>query len=245
MTPQALCEKLKIDERELQRWVAQGLPRSKVRGKWEYEERAVACWIRAQAEAKQASTQQAKQKEPEEIIARTWSECVQVLRELGLPVHERTLKQWRATHKDFPATPASTGQRNGRFPCREIVAWVNGNIAKLDDASGDVTGSPRSRQLIAKAELTELLVQEKRGQLIPREEAIAAVQRMFAMLDSFLEGIPDELASLLEPEFRGKGRERLVERVGKLRESLADQLEQEDQLRGGKLKTEPTENTKP
>lgn len=229
MKQQELFRNLGITQRELTQWVSRGLPRTKdKKGVWNYDEQAVAKWIRQQALAKNPPPQKPRYQGP---IARTFPEAVRMLAEAGMYIGERTLHTWSKL-EGFPGTPGTRGQQNGIFPIPEIMQWAEGNAELTDDGSGAVTSGPRSRLMLARASYQELLVREKEGLLVPRQEAIDALRRQSALMITMLEGFPDEAASLAEGETAKKIRDRLAQRIERLRESLADQLEQEEISRG-------------
>jgi phage terminase Nu1 subunit (DNA packaging protein) len=239
MNSQELCSKLRITAKHLAEWAAKGIPREKIQGKWVYDEKAVAKWIYEQANP--PPPEPPPPAEPTEIIAHTIDEAVAVLRELGMPIDPRTLSRWTKQPK-FPGKAGHAGRRDGHFPCRAIIAWAEGNAAMTDDGSGAVTGGPRSRLMVARAELAELMVRQKQGELISRSEALAALHRQASLIITMLEGFPDEAAGMAEGEAAKKIRERLAQRIERLRESLADQLEQEDISQGGEEPSQPTKN---
>jgi hypothetical protein len=222
MNEAQLCEQLKASKDELALWVSQGLPRTKAGKAWSYDEKEVGRWIRAQVQKRREALR------AQQPVARTFGEAVRMLAEQGIEVGERTLHTWSKKYGDFPAMAGTRGQANGSFPILDLKNWILGNAALLGEGGGGLTSGPRCRIETARATLIEMEIEEKRGNLVPREEAVAFVLRANGLLLTMFEGWVEQMAATLpidqQPAFRELGAKLLD--LG--RESVADQLSQEE-----------------
>jgi len=226
MNSQELCAKLKITAKELDAQAAAGLPRAKVAGKWVYDEKAVARWIRERASNSKPNPARGTPAPQTEIIARTVPEACRLLTQMGHPVSTRAFSQW-ITEDGFPGRAGRPGKQDAEFPLYAILEW-RGAKKSLNGEENQGELAPRSRLANARASLAELEVEKARGKLVARDEVMTAMQRLVVTGLSTMDGLADFAASLAEGPLAIKIRDRMTEYINKLRESWADQLAQED-----------------
>ena len=108
-------------------------------------------------------------------------------------VHEQTIKGWRSE-----GLPESDGGWN----LREIVRW---RIARAEKRGADTDESSRAlmrEKLRLDIERRQLELNEQKGLLIRKDEALADITEVFAIMRTRAEAWPAEIASSFPPELR-------------------------------------------
>ena len=107
--------------------------------------------------------------------------------------HEQTAKSWRAE-----GMPESDGGWN----LREIVRW---RIARAEKRGADTDASARAlmrEKLRLDIERKQLDLDQEKGLLIRKDEAVADITEVFAVMRTRAEAWPAETASSFPPELR-------------------------------------------
>ena len=220
-----LCTKCKIDKKTLEAWCAQGLPRQKLRGKWVYEEREVARWIRQQARQQRAGPEPPDNKT--EPTAATVHQCLRMMREKGFVISERIFRS-RMTEPDFPGKPGTAGKQDGDFPVDRIIAWLGGGRSAGDSKTNSIEG-PRARLLEARARKEEIELAKLERQIVERDRAEATIARVMAVLKTACDAIPDLVVSSLPEEIKPRARADVEENLRKAFEVIADVIAEDEE----------------
>lgn len=109
---------------------------------------------------------------------------------------EQTVRAWRVGEQGMPGV-------DGGWDLREIVRW---KFAKLNKHSGpeedDSERALRRKQIGIKAERDQLKLDQEKGLLIRKDEAVADITEVFATMKTRAEAWPAETASSFPPELR-------------------------------------------
>jgi hypothetical protein len=239
MNSKQLCKKLGIDERELARQVAAGLPRAKVRGKWVYDEKAVAKWIWGQTQQGSqgdcphgvAEAQRGKPaaSAPLEIIARSVPECLRVMAELGYPKSDRVFRTW-ITEPKFPGKPGRKGKQDGEFPVYAILRWA-GEISSEEPPgpAGAKLLGPKERILDIRARREEIELAKLEKKIVDRDRAAGTLARVMAVLRTVCDAIPDLVTARLPEDQKPAARGDVEESLRKAFEVAADLIEEDQE----------------
>lgn len=125
-------------------------------------------------------------------------------------VSARTVSNW--LEAGCPRKP------NGRYCLKDVIQW---KIDELEAEVANVDSPALERYRTARAELAELELEERRGQLAPVEQVLKAWCNRVAIVTSGLEVLADRLAVLLEGKTAVERRKIIRDEVRFLRNSYA------------------------
>ena len=204
-----LRTKLQISQPKLTSWIQEGLPWEGTERKKRFDPEQVSQWL---IETGKAARPPAKTDRDVGRICTTRAEAAQ---ELG--VAPRTLATW-CTYDDFPGRPGHRGRREGFYPITEIRQWRERTFGESEPESQAT--SARARKDNAQAEMAELDLAERRGELIPLQVVINFYARQMAQAKAQLMDLADIVASLLPPKLNREEKKRIRDRVDEVRDQV-------------------------
>lgn len=208
LTGQELCDLLKIDADQLAAWLDAGLPAQGKGKRRRFDEGEVRAWMKAGG------------------IASTWAEVAAHFNR-----SERTIATW--IRQGMPGKSGRPGTREGSFHLDEIQAWLDGRGAGPNSATaGDATkNQAQTRLTIARAEMAELELREKRGELVEAEELWRRLVRLNHESKAQLDQLPAQIVKCLgdkaSPKLRARVRDAVRRTIGQVLATLALYFERE------------------
>lgn len=108
-----------------------------------------------------------------------------------------TLRSWEG-FSDFPAFEKGSRGVSSRYDSVKVLRWWSARIGPARESSADVelTEAER-RKAVAEAELKELQLAQKRGELVNAEEMQAAIAKAFSNVKTRVLGVASTLAPRL------------------------------------------------
>jgi phage terminase Nu1 subunit (DNA packaging protein) len=229
VTGTELCQALGIRRRQLTAWVEDGLPWTGTPRRRSFDPDEVSVWLVA---AGHADPVQDPALPAEQIVLRTRDE---VATHFG--VSTRSVATW--IREGMPGLPGSPGRREGYFPVEEIEDWLRSRKIMPGESAADPRALEDARVKRVRADIMELELAEKRGQLINSEEAarkwVHAVHEAKAQAEQLpawlMKRLPEDLPREIRRRIRGGLKRRLNELYRTLELGLlaqADELEAND-----------------
>lgn len=194
LTPTELCEQLSIDRSQLTAWIKEGLPWHGSKRRKQFAADEVAAWLVQEGKA-----------EPDPAAPREQF----VLRTIGqvathFNVSVRTVHNWLL--KGMPGKQGNPGRQDGFFSVHQITEWLNAQREPPVNASDDTRAVMHARLHKARAELIELEVAKKRGELVEADEIARQIVRSIHEAKAQLNQLTVKLTRGLPEKYRGKQR---------------------------------------
>jgi len=197
LTAKQLCQALSIERKQLDLWIAEGLPRDKRRRRFDAD--AVAGWLVEHDKAEIAAAADASDR----LLLRTIG---QVARHFS--VSSKCVERW--LERGMPGKPGNRGRQDGFFSIPLIVEWLDRR--RGTGPADDVRNIQHARLHKARAELIELELGVRRGNLIEAEEIARRWVRSIHEAKAQLGQLNVRLPRSLPERFREK-RRKLIQRV--------------------------------
>jgi phage terminase Nu1 subunit (DNA packaging protein) len=216
LTGPQLCEKLGIDAKQLAAWVRLGIPASG-RGKLRtFDPLLVRDWL---LEKKLAEQPPPPDLPPtDQPIAHTIAQVAEYFQ-----VSERAVHTW--IKQGMPGKAGRPGTQEGAFPLFEIEAWREGRKTPRLSTSEETKSQAQARLSTIKADMLELDLREKRGELIDANEIARRWARVTTEARAILAQLPALVAKQLPAELDAKVRKKARQVASRLVEQCAEALE--------------------
>lgn len=197
LTVTELCTQLAIDRKQLASWIQEGLPWHGSKRRKLFAPDAVAVWLvqHGKAEADPLAPMAPR----EHFVLRTIGQVAQ-----HFSVSVRTVHNWLL--KGMPGKQGNPGRADGFFSVQAITAWLNTQAAPPATASDDTRSVMHARLHKARAELIELEVGKKRGELVEADEITRQIVRSIHEAKAQLGQLTVKLTRGLPEKYRLKQR---------------------------------------
>jgi phage terminase Nu1 subunit (DNA packaging protein) len=194
LTATELCDQLSIDRKQLAQWVKDGLPWHGSKRRKTFDAHEVSLWLVQSGKA-----------EPDPAAPREQF----VLRTIGqvathFDVSEKTVQNW--LRNGMPGTPGPRGRQQGYFSVHQISEWLKAQREPPSTASDDSRALQHARLHKARAELIELEVAKKKGELVEAEEIARQIVRSIHEAKAQLGQLTVKLTRGLPEKYRTKQR---------------------------------------
>lgn len=214
LTGPQLCDKLGIDAKQLAAWVRLGIP-SSGRGKARtFDPLQVRDWL---IEQKLAEVP-APVLPTDQPIAHTVPQVAEYFQ-----VSERTVHTW--IKQGMPGKPGRPGTQEGAFPLFEIEAWREGRKSPHVGTSEETKSQAQARLSTMRADMLEMDLREKRGELIDANEIGRRWVRVSTEARAILAQLPALVAKQLPAELDSKVRKKARQIASRLVDQCAEALE--------------------
>lgn len=215
LTSTELRNELQITQPMLTAWIHEGLPWEGTAKKKLFDEHAVAQWLVDHGKVRTTRQPATISQGP------TCTTREEAARELGIA--PRTLATW-CTMDGFPGRPGSRGRREGHYPIAEIKEW-HAQTFPESTWSAVPTNPFRQRRENAQAEMAEMDLAERKGELIRLEDVIRFYTRQMAQAKAILDDMPDIVLSILPTtKIKRDERERIRSRLDEVRDQVLEQF---------------------
>lgn len=197
LTASELCTELSIDKGQLTAWIKEGLPFHGSKRRKQFDAHEVSLWLVQQGKAEPDPAAPLSQRE--HFVLRS---IPQVATYFNVAV--RTVHNWLL--KGMPGKPGNPGRQDGFFSVQEIRAWLQDQREPPATASDDTRSVMHARLHKARAELIELEVAKKRGELVEAEEITRQIVRSIHEAKAQLGQLTVKLTRGLPEKYRKKQR---------------------------------------
>ena len=141
-----------------------------------------------------------------EPIVHTWSE---VAAHFGRA--ERTVATW--INQGMPCRRGRPGTREGVFPLNSIRDWLEGRPTSGGTPEDATKNQAQTRLTLAKAEMAEIELREKRGQLVEADELWRRLTRLHHEAKAQLGQLPAQIVKCFGDKASPKLRNRIRQAV--------------------------------
>ena len=207
LTSTELREKLGIPQTTLTAWVRAGLPWEGTKRRKLFDLEQVRDWGIANGKIRPV--------DPPPDTGPVFDTRAELARELN--VAERTIATW-CTYPDFPGRPGHQGRREAFYPLNDIIRWHAKTFG--DVPMEGARNSARERKDNAQAELAELELAERRGELIPLDDVLRFYTRQMAQAKTHMWDLADKVLSRLPPKIKKDERAEIRKVVDEIRDDV-------------------------
>jgi len=121
----------------------------------------------------------------------------------------------------FPKSKRLKGELKGKYHLKKCIHARLDQLGKMAKAKGSmIEGDHSARRMKAQADMAEILVQEKKQELVPVEQVKVGYERIFSVLKQKLMAMPDRLVQLMETVADKEDRRETID--SEVRQVLAD-----------------------
>jgi len=194
LTADQLCSQLLIAPKKLPSLVKQGLPCTGRGASRRFDAAAAEAWLVAKGHLQPPAAEYA--------VARTRAELARIL-----GVSERTIATW--IREGMPGKSGRPGVKEANYPIEEIQAWLGGRVSAENTPQDATKHQAQARLASVNAELAELKLRTRLGQLVEADEVRRRWLRFSTEAKAQLDQLPPRLIKALGDKLDAKVRDRL------------------------------------